>query len=121
MPESDMGKLCRQILLKYDDIHQKHILNVKIVTKEYIQGLTVAPSLGSNDVVYQSAYDSNCKNDMSLLRLFRSEGFNVLSLGDCESVAFADRLSTYSTIKEEVDVLICLITALIMVLSLKHF
>lgn len=43
---------------------------------------------------------------MSLIRLFRSAGFNVLSLGDCESKSIAENLITKNFIKNEVDVLI---------------
>jgi competence protein ComEC len=51
-------------------------------------------------------YGCDCKNDMSLIKLFRSAGFNVLSLGDCESVDTAKRLMAQSFFKTEVDVLI---------------
>lgn len=106
IPETDTGKLCRKTILSYDDIHQKYKPNVQVMSKEYIAGLSSAESLGTNNVVYHSAYNSLNKNDMSLIKLFRSNGFNVLSLGDCESQEIATHLLRTNLITTEVDVLI---------------
>jgi competence protein ComEC len=106
LPESDTGKLCRRTLIGYDDIHQQYKPNVKVMSKEYISNLSNAQTGGSNNVVYHSTYDSDNKNDMSLIKLFRSEGFNVLSLGDCESQEIANYLLRAGFITSEVDVLI---------------
>lgn len=100
------GKLCRNLILKYDDIHQKYIQNVKVINQAYISSLSNGVAFGKNDIVYPSLFDCNNKNDMSLIRLFRSTGFNVLSLGDCESAAIASSLMNKSFIQTEVDVLI---------------
>jgi competence protein ComEC len=106
LPESDTGKLCRRTLIGYDDIHQQYKPNVKVMSKEYISNLSNAQTGDSNNVVYHSTYDSDNKNDMSLIKLFRSEGFNVLSLGDCESQEIANYLLRAGFITSEVDVLI---------------
>lgn len=105
-PESDDGKLCRSLIMKYDAIHQKYAYNVKVISKDYINSLTEGKENETNDIVYHSLYQSENKNDMSLIRLFRSLGFNVLSLGDCESSDIAERLMAGTIIKNEVDVLI---------------
>jgi competence protein ComEC len=105
-PDSDTGKLCKKTIEGYDDIHQKYKPNVKIISKDYISKLPNATSFHTNDVVYHSHYDSDNKNDMSLIRLFRSNGFNVLSLGDCESQDIANYLLRTGFITTEVDLLI---------------
>ncbi|MDJ1478862.1 hypothetical protein QNI16_00115 [Cytophagaceae bacterium YF14B1] len=106
LPSSEEGRLCRNLLLKYDNIHQKYVHNVIEISKEYISRLSSASSWGSSDVLYPSSYDSENKNDMSLIKLFRSAGFNVISLGDCESEEIARRLLISNIFISEVDVLI---------------
>lgn len=106
LPTTDTGQLCRKTILGYDDIHQHYKPNVQVMSQEYISGLPNAESLGTSNVVYHSAYDSQNKNDMSLIKLFRSKGFNVLSLGDCESQEIAEYLLRAGFITTEVDVLI---------------
>lgn len=105
-PESKEGKLCQQVILGYDKVHEKYIPNVVVITQQYIKNLPSASTFGTSNIVYKSAYQSNNKNDMSLIKLFRSNGFSVLSLGDCESEEIAARLLSYDSIQLEVDVLI---------------
>ena len=104
--ESKDGILCRNLILAYDEIHQKYVHNVQIVTEDFVNKLENGTANGTNDIVYHSLYGCNNKNDMSLIRLFRSRGFNVLSLGDCESASIATNLMRRSFIQSEVDVLI---------------
>lgn len=106
LPETEEGKLCHNIIFKYDYIHSRYVNNVQPVTKEFLLSLPEAQSYSSGDVVYASEYDSEVKNDMSLIRLFRSDGFSVLSLGDCESESISERLQNYSILRGEVDVMI---------------
>lgn len=105
-PPTNAGELCRNVLLKYDDIHERYVHNVQVMSSAYIRSLSYASAGHTNDVVAESSYGSDCKNDMSLIKLFRSSGFNVLSLGDCESEDIARRLITYPIFTSEVDVLI---------------
>ncbi len=106
-PTSNNGKACKRILFKYDDIHQKYILNATVFNKIYIDSLSTGISGETNDVVYHSLYNVENHNDMSQIRLFRSFGFNVLSLGDCESEQITDSLIfDKSFIGQEVDILI---------------
>ena len=105
VPDTEEGRFCRTLLMKYDDIHQKYVHNVVPISEEYINSLNNAPEMGTNDVIYPSMYNVDCKNDMSLIRLFRSTGFNVLSLGDCESAEISQTLARQSIIPET-DVLI---------------
>jgi competence protein ComEC len=105
-PTSDTGKLCKQIIIGYDQIHQEYEPNVRVMSKDFMSKLNRAESLGLNNVVFPSKFDGSNKNDMSLIKLFRSEGFNVLSLGDCESAEIANNLMNSALITSEVDVLI---------------
>ena len=105
-PDSDTGKLCKKTIEGYDDVIQKYKPNVRIMSKDYISNLTNATPLHTNNVVYHSYYNSDKKNDMSLIKLFRSNGFNVLSLGDCESQDIANNLLKVGFITTEVDLLI---------------
>ncbi|MBL0055358.1 MAG: hypothetical protein IPP31_04030 [Chitinophagaceae bacterium] len=105
-PETDSGRLCKKTILGYDDIHQKYKPNVQIISKGYIDQLPTAEALGTNNVIYHSTYENDNKNNMSLIKLFRSNGFNVLSLGDCESQEIANYLLRVNFITTEVDVLI---------------
>lgn len=105
-PDTDSGKLCKKTILGYDDIHQKYKPNVRVMTREFISQLPNAEGRGTTNVVFHSTYNNKNKNDMSLIKLFRSNGFNVLSLGDCESQEIANSLLKSSLITNEVDVLI---------------
>jgi competence protein ComEC len=106
IPDSDDARSCRRLIFKYDDIHQRYVNNVTVVNADYINQLPNAQARTTGDVIYRSMFNCSNKNDMSLVRLFRSEGFNVLSLGDCEAVEIADRLMQCSILCSEVDVLI---------------
>lgn len=105
-PISETGIACQNLILKYDDIHQKFVHNVVKYDKIKINSLNTGISLETNNIVYHSLYNVKNKNDMSQIRLFRSEGFNVLSLGDIESVEITNDLIFDSFIQNEVDVLI---------------
>jgi len=105
-PESEDGLLCYNLLRGYERVHQEFVRNVIVYTKEYISSLTNASERGTNNVAYHSSYSCDNKNDMSLIKLFRSSGFNVLSVGDCESEDIANYLISSSFIGTEVDVLI---------------
>ncbi len=105
-PDSNDASLCRGVIFKYDAIHQKYVQNVRVISKEYISSLEIAPENGTNNVIFNSHFDDTNKNDMSLIQLFRSPGFNVLSVGDCESDNIAKELMGYSFIRNQVDVFI---------------
>jgi len=107
IPDSDTGKLCLNTINGYEAVHERYKPNVQKISQEYLETLKQAPALGTNDVAYASKFNATKKNDMSLVRLFRSEGFNVFSLGDCECPSIGDRL-TYpgSLLNTEVDILI---------------
>ena len=105
-PSSETGIACQKLIMKYDDIHQNFVANIVKYDKKKIDSLNSGTSLGTNNIVYHSLYNVEKKNDMSQIRLFRSEGFNVLSLGDCESEEITNNLISDSFIQREVDVII---------------
>lgn len=106
-PESDGAKLCKKILDGYDDIHSKYVKNVQYYTREWIESLSAGTARGTNDIVYKSDFDGDNKNDKSLIKLFRSNGFNVASFGDCESRSISDRLTfNNSFMCTEMDIMI---------------
>lgn len=104
-PTTDTGKLCKALIKGYDNIHQPDRPNIRVVDRNYLLQLTTAAPLGLNDVAYHSKYDTENCNDKSLIRLFRSNGFNVLSLGDMECKDHAAELIKCSFVQKEVDVL----------------
>jgi competence protein ComEC len=105
-PESETGKLCRNTLVGYDRIHQERVINVIEVDAAFIQSLPSAERNTTSRILYEPDYDSPKKNDWSLIMLFRTLGFNTLSIGDCESVEVSNRLARCVHITEEMDVLI---------------
>lgn len=106
-PKSDTGKACKRVIMKYDDIHQQYVNNVTIYDEQTINGLSSGASWGLSNIVYKSLFNVENCNNMSQIRLFRSVGFNVLSLGDCECTDITNRLMrSGSILKAEVDVLI---------------
>jgi competence protein ComEC len=106
-PKSETGVACKELIMKYDIIHQKYINNVTIYNQNTIRSLSNGKAWSTNNIVYESLFDVDNSNDMSQIRLFRSSGFNVLSLGDCESKDIATNLMKYATfIKNETDIII---------------
>jgi competence protein ComEC len=105
-PDSNEGKLCKRIILGYDKVHEDYIPNVTIVSRDFINGLPTAQRNTTSRILYEPDFNSPKKNDWSLIMLFRSLGFNTLSLGDCESIEVSRRLSRCEHIIEEMDVLI---------------
>ena len=105
-PDSDTAKLCKSTILKYENIHERYKPNLRIFSEEYFKSLPSAEKGGEINVIYQSKFDSHNKNDMSLIKLFRSNGFNVISLGDCECSSIANSLIEDEIFCNEIDILI---------------
>lgn len=105
-PESEEGKRNKRVLDGYDDIHSQYVQNVRYYTQSWIAGLQNAPANGTSNIVWPSKYEGDNKNDMSLIKFYRSNGFNVASFGDCESKEISDRLGRSSILCSEMDVMI---------------
>jgi len=106
IPDSETGKLCLNTILGYEIVHEQYKPNIRTMSPEYLSTLAFAETKGTNNVVYRSKENTEKKNDMSLIMLFRSLGFNVLSLGDCECSSIADKIRACGIASNEVDVLI---------------
>jgi competence protein ComEC len=105
-PESDEGKLCKNTIEGYELVHDKYKPNVHAWTKTWFDGLSSATPKGTGNVVYRPDFESQKSNDKSLMQIIRSGGFNVVSLGDVESVEIAKRLLKCEVFRNEIDVLI---------------
>lgn len=105
-PETENGKLCKATIDGYDDIHNRYSPNVQPFKREYLFSLPNATEKSTGNVIFHPEYNAEKSNDKSLMKLFRSNGFNVLSLGDVESSSIASRLLSSTIIKTEVDILI---------------
>ncbi len=73
---------------------------------ERITKLVTAEKLKYNNVVYNPIEIVCNGNDNSVVQLFRSGRFTILSLGDCEAKKIADRIAMCGIAKTEVDVMI---------------
>ena len=101
-PHTDSGKASLEIIQKF-----KRDKTAIQVTPEYIKSLNSCKSFGYNDVLlHPKSISADSANDNSTVKLFRSGSFNVLSLGDVESTQISSGLKTYSSITNEVDVMI---------------
>jgi competence protein ComEC len=105
-PETDEGKRNKRVLDGYDEIHSKYVKNVTYCSKDWHDKLSTATAKSETNIAYRSKFDGDNKNDKSLIRLFRSSGFNVVSFGDCESKEISDRLGDDSILKSETDIMI---------------
>jgi competence protein ComEC len=101
-PHTTCGCDSLQIIEKF----KKNKRAVKI-SPDYISSLNKSESYGYKDVLLHPKYLSkDSANDNSTVKLFRSGSFNVLSLGDVESVQISSGLKTYGSIKNEIDIMI---------------
>jgi competence protein ComEC len=105
-PETEEGKLCKNTIEGYEVVHERYKPNVHAWTKVWFDGLSPATPKTTGNVVYRPDFESSKSNDKSLMQLLRSNGFNVVSLGDVESAVIAKRLLTCEVFKNEIDVLI---------------
>jgi competence protein ComEC len=108
-PSSDNAKACRKLIREYQAVkrNSNRPVTIEYVTPEYINGLVHAERLGFNNVFYHPKHiDPDCSNDNSTVNLFRRGSFNVLSLGDVESVDLSARLRRDKYLRREVDVMI---------------
>ena len=104
-PHTDSGKNSLKIIKNY----KKTLLtSVKIqsITPDYIKSLETGSIYGYNDIIYGPKKLVDNANDNSTIKHFRKGSFNVLSLGDVESNMISASLSSLTSIKKEVDVMI---------------
>lgn len=103
IPTTENGRKSKQAILAFQSKHS------------YCTALPITPLLVKNDdrtpligkdVFYNPMQNGDKSNDNSLVKLFRVGSFQVLSLGDCEDSAIANRLMENDILKGEVDIMI---------------
>ncbi len=104
-PHTDSGKDSLKIIQNYKK--KNNAKKIVQVTPEYIATLGSAENYGYNDILYHPKFiDKESSNNNSTVKQFRSGSFNILSLGDIESMHIASGLKRLKTIYSEVDVMI---------------
>lgn len=104
LPDTDCGKESIKLIDEYWKQHKN--ITLKCYTPDYISGLSSGNELGYNDIIYNPITIGENNNDNSVVKLFRQGRFTVLSLGDCEDSAIAQRIMACKIASTEVDVLI---------------
>lgn len=101
-PHTDSGKASLKIIQKF-----KRNKTAIQITPKYIASLKNGTSFGYKDLLlHPKTINTESANDNSTVKMFRSGSFNVLSLGDVESTQISSGLKTYSSVTNEVDVMI---------------
>lgn len=102
-PDTDCGKSSKKMIHNYCTrdlkLHQA-------ISSEYVGALPPGKERQYNNIVYNPIADHAKHNDNSVVQLFRFGRFTVLSLGDCESSAIADRIQSCVMASCETDVMI---------------
>jgi competence protein ComEC len=108
-PHCDHAENAAAIIEAYRDSHRKRNRPVTLsyITPRYIGGLASASVLAFKNIFYHPTFlDEASNNNNSTVKFFRRGSFNVLSLGDVESVGLSARLRRSTTLCRETDVMI---------------
>ena len=108
-PHSDRAKECLAIIGAYSKRQRSsnRPARLQAITPEYISSLTQSEALAFRDVLYHPHWiDESCLNNNSTVKFFRHGSFNLLSLGDVESVDISARLRRDKYLSRETDVMI---------------
>ena len=108
-PSSSCGSDCLKIIGEYRDQRRfsNRAVSITHITPKYIADLAYAEALAFRHVFYNPLQiDQNCANDNSTIKQFRTGSFNVLSLGDVESLVISSRLRRCRLLRMETDVMI---------------
>ena len=108
-PHTDSGRECSKTVEAYKATQQRtnRPVTVQRITPAYINSLAHAGALAFQDVFYHPrSIDHDCPNDNSTIKFFRCGSFNVLSLGDVESLSISARLRRDRYLGRENDVMI---------------
>jgi len=108
-PHCDNAEKALNVIFAYREQkrRQGHVVECQRIDPPYIASLSEAAEFGYNDILFHpKTISADCNNDNSTVKLFRRGSFNVLSLGDIESVAISANLRRYRSIQREVDIMI---------------
>ena len=108
-PHSESGETCLAIVEAYSKRQQvsNRPARIQAITPEYISSLPQSEALAFRDVLYHPRWlDHSCLNNNSTVKFFRRGSFNLLSLGDVESVDISAGLRRDKYLSRETDVMI---------------
>lgn len=107
-PYTDHGEGCLEIIADYRDRRRNtnRFPQIEHITPKYIDGLERAEAHAFRNTFYNPFHISECANDNSTVKHFRTGSFNVLSLGDVELPIIGARLRRSSVLTTETDVMI---------------
>lgn len=103
-PHTENGKKSLKLINDFES-KTDNVLST-VYSPERINKLGFAEKLKYNNIIYNPIEIVCNSNDNSIVQLFRSGRFTVLSLGDCEAKRIADRIASCDIAKTEVDVMI---------------
>lgn len=109
LPHCDNAEEALNLILAYGEQkrRQGRVVKCQRIDPPYIASLSDAAEFGYNNILFHpKMISADCNNDNSTVKLFRGGSFNVLSLGDVESVAISANLRRYRAIQREVDIMI---------------
>lgn len=75
------------------------------ITPSFVKTEDKLPLMGK-DIFFNPELNGDKSNDNSIIKFFRVGSFQILSLGDCEDSAIANRLMENDILKGEVDIMI---------------
>lgn len=102
-PDTDCGIKSLQIIKGYCSANT---IGRNEISHSFVNSLEPGEELKFNNIIYNPISESDNHNDNSIVQLFRTGRFTVLSLGDCEGIAIARRIMNSSIAANETDVLI---------------
>jgi competence protein ComEC len=108
-PHCDHAERAAAIIVAYEKSRRQsnRIVAVECITPGYIAGLSFADRLAFTDIFYHpQQIDPQNNNDNSTVKFLRRGAFNVLSLGDVESVNLSAQLRRQKFLGLETDVII---------------
>ncbi|GHT19761.1 hypothetical protein AGMMS4957_04770 [Bacteroidia bacterium] len=102
-PDTDCGKNSLKAIKEYC---LKNNAIQKSISPDFVNSLKPGKERMYSNIVYNPTNNSDKHNDNSIVQLFRSGRFTVLSLGDCEDAAIAKSIMDCNIADSETDVLI---------------
>lgn len=102
-PTTDNGKKSLAEIKKYG--RECSYSKLIPITPLYVLSGKKTPYEG-HDIYYNPVVNGSISNNNSVVKLFRTGSFQILSLGDCQDNAIAQRLMKDPILKDEVDIMI---------------
>jgi len=99
---------CLKLITDYvnKDSNTPKTIEANCLNSQYISELNNAIPWSYNNIIFNNDKNHKEENNNSNVKLFKSGNFSVLSLGDLEKKEISTWLSSFSSIKKEVDVML---------------